>query len=434
MLNVITGFLGILMLMLFAWLFSNNRRVINWRVIGWGVSLQILFALFIFVVPAGTKIFLVINDIVLKVLDCAMAGTKFVFGRLALGPGITDESGQTSLGFIMAFQAFPSIVFFAALVGVLYYFGVMQFVIKLFAYVFTKLMRISGAESLCAASEIFVGIESAVAIRPLIKKMTRSELCTILTAGMATVSSSMFAVYIMLLKDKFPTIAGHLVSASILSAPAAIIMSKILCPETGQPETLGTTIKPFYEKENNPFEAIINGANVGVKLVVGIVALLLAFLGIVALIDQILLFFGHPVNNLFGMNVDWTLKGLVGYLTYPFTLIMGVPISEALPIAKIIGSRTIVTEVTAFQSFSTLLNSGAVVSPRTIIITTYALTGFAHVASLAIFVGGVGALAPERLKDLSQLGLRALLAATLACFMTATIAGIFCQGGSILFG
>ncbi|MFA4906679.1 MAG: nucleoside transporter C-terminal domain-containing protein [archaeon] len=434
MLNGLIGFCGIFILMLFAWLFSDNKRVINWRVIGWGIGLQILFALFIFVVPAGAKIFLFLNDLVLKVLESAMAGTKFVFGRLALGPGVTDESGQTSLGFIMAFQAFPTIVFFSALVGLLYYFGIMQFIIKIFALAFTKLMRISGAESLCAASNIFVGIESAVTIRPLIKKMTRSELCTILTTGMATVSSSMLAVYIMFLKDKFPTIAGHLVSASILSAPAAIIMSKIICPETGQPETLGATIKPFYEKENNAFEAIINGANVGVKLVVGIVALLLAFLGIVALIDQILVFAGHPINNLLGANIDWTLKGLMGYLTYPFTLVMGVPLSEALPIAKIIGSRTIVTEVTAFQSLAALLNSGVPISPRTVIITTYALTGFAHVASLAIFVGGISALAPERLKDLSQLGLRALLAATLACFMTAAIAGIFCQGNTILFG
>lgn len=434
MLSAIIGLCGVIFLLFFAWLISDNKRVINWRVICWGIGLQIFFALFIFVFPIGSKIFLFLNNVVLKVLDCSMAGTKFVFGRLALGPGMVDESGQTSLGFIMAFQAFPSIVFFAALIGLLYYFGIMQFVIKLFALAFTKLMRISGAESLCAASNIFVGIESAVTIRPLVKKMTRSELCTILTAGLATVSSSMLAVYIMFLRDKFPTIAGHLVSASILSAPAAIVMSKMICPETGQPETLGTTIKPFYEKENNAFEAIINGANVGVKLIVGIVALLLAFLGIVALIDQILLFLGRPLNGLMGTNIDWTLKGLIGYLTYPFTIAMGVPFSEAFPIAKIIGSRTIVTEVTAFQSLGALLNSGAAISPKTVIITTYALTGFAHVASLAIFVGGIGALAPERLKDLSQLGFRALIAATLACFMTATIAGIFCQGNTILFG
>ncbi len=434
MLNALIGFGGILFLLFFAWLISDNKRTINWHAIGWGLVLQAFFALFVFVFPVGTKVFLFLNDVVLKVLDCAMAGTKFVFGRLALGPGMVDESGQTSLGFIMAFQAFPTIVFFAALVGLLYYFGIMQFIIKLFSIVFTKLMHISGAESLYTASSIFVGIESATTIRPLVKKMTRSELCTILTAGLATVSSSMYAVYIMILKDKFPTIAGHLISASILSAPAAIIMSKLICPETGQPETLGTTITPSYEKENNAFEAIINGANVGVKLIVGIVSLLLAFLGIVALVDKILFFVGHPLNSLMGTHIDWTLKGLMGYLTYPFTIAMGVPFSEAFPIAKIIGSRTIVTEVTAFQSLSELMSSGVAISPKTIIISTYALTGFAHVASLAIFVGGIGALAPERLKDLSQVGFRALVAATLACFLTATIAGIFCQGSTILLG
>jgi len=434
MLNMIIGIFGLCGLLLFAWLISVDRRVINWRVIAWGIGLQVLFALFIFVIPAGARFFLAVNDLVLKVLDSAMAGTRFVFGRLALGPGMVDEYGNPSIGFILAFQALPTIVFFAALVGLLYYCGVMQFFIRLFAYVFTKLMRVSGAESLCAASNIFVGIESAVTIRPFIKRMTSSELCTILTAGMATVSSSMFAVYIMMLKTQFPTIAGHLVSASILSAPAAIVMSKLLYPEKEQPETLGVSVKPVYEKETNPFEAIINGANTGVKLVVGIVALLLAFLGIVALLDQILTFLGRPVNNLLGFDFEWTLKNLMGYLTYPFTLLMGVPFSEAWPVAKIIGSRTIVTEVTAFQALAATLNSGAYLSPKSIIVTTYALTGFAHVASLAIFVGGTGALAPERLKDLSKLGLRALLAATLACFMTATIAGIFCSGNSVLFG
>ncbi|HRD18008.1 MAG TPA: Na+ dependent nucleoside transporter N-terminal domain-containing protein, partial [Candidatus Marinimicrobia bacterium] len=213
MLNALIGFGGILFLLFFAWLISDNKRTINWHAIGWGLALQAFFALFVFVFPVGTKVFLFLNDVVLKVLDCAMAGTKFVFGRLALGPGMVDESGQTSLGFIMAFQAFPTIVFFAALVGLLYYFGIMQFIIKLFSIVFTKLMHISGAESLYTASSIFVGIESATTIRPLVKKMTRSELCTILTVGLATVSSSMYAVYIMILKDKFPTIAGHLISA-----------------------------------------------------------------------------------------------------------------------------------------------------------------------------------------------------------------------------
>lgn len=229
--------------------------------------------MFIFYIPAGAKIILFINDVVIRVLESA-AATKFLFGRLALPQGTTSDSGETSLGFFLVFQALPTIIFFASMVGVLYFLGIMQWFIRMFAYIFTKLMRISGAELLCASSNIFVGIESALTIRPYLKKMTQSELCTILTTGKATVSSSMLAVYVFMLKEHFPTIAGHLVSASILSVPAALVMSKLLCPEIDVPETLGLNIKPHFEKENNVFEAIINGANSGVKLTVGIVALL----------------------------------------------------------------------------------------------------------------------------------------------------------------
>ncbi len=269
-------------------------------------------------------------------------------------------------------------------------------------------------------------------IRPFLRHHDPARnICTILTAGMATVASSMLAVYIMMLKAKFPTIAGHLVSASIMNAPSAVVMSKILFPETDTPETLGQNVKLAYQKENNIFEAIINGANSGVKLVVGICALLLAFLGIVALVDKIFLFLGGTFNNWTGWHIDWSLKGLLGYIFYPYTVVIGIPFRDAIPIARIIGERMIVTEVTAFQDLSTLLNTMSL-SPRSVVITTYALTGFAHVASLAIFVGGISALVPERLRDLSCLGLRALLGATLACLMTACIAGFFYNDSSIL--
>lgn len=264
--------------------------------------------------------------------------------------------------------------------------------------------------------------------------MTKSELTTILTTSMATIASSMLAVYIFMLKSKFPTIAGHLVSASIMNAPSAIVFSKLLFPETETPETLGQNVKPAYKKENNFVEAIINGANSGVKLVVGISALLLAFLGLMALVDKIFVFFGGQINSLFVINIDWTLKGLLGYVFYPFTLLIGIPIDEASAIAKIIGERVIVTEVIAFQDLATLIGSGTEISARSVVITTYALTGFAHIASLAIFVGGISALVPDRLKDLSRLGFRALLAATLATLLTACIAGLFYTDTSILMG
>lgn len=431
---MIVNIFGFFLILGFTWLLSNNRKVINWRVIIWGLSLQLVFAFFIFIVPAGAKFFLIVNDIVLAVLDSAKAGTTFLFGFLALSPGETNAAGESSPGFILALQALPTIIFFAAFVAILYYLGIMSKIIQAFAYIFTKLMRISGAESLSASSNIFVGVESALVIKPYLKDMTKSELCTILTAGMATIASSMLAVYIFMLKAKFPTIAGHLVSASIMNAPSAIVMSKILFPESETPVTLNQNVKPEYKKENNLIEAIINGANSGVKLVVGICALLLAFLGIVALVDKIFIFSGGYVNSLFSINIDWTLKGLLGYIFYPFTLLIGIPLSEAGAIAKIIGERAIVTEVTAFQHLAELIASGAPVSSRSVVITTYALTGFAHIASLAIFVGGISALVPERIKDLSRLGFRALLGATLACLLTACVAGFFYTDTSILTG
>jgi len=420
------------MLMGIAWCLSNNRQVVNWRVIGWGLGLQLIFALFVFVIPIGSRFFLLINDLVIALLDSAFAGTYFVFGPLAVGPGATGPGGAPSLGFILITQALPTIIFFAALMGVLYHLGVMNWIIRGFSWLFTRLMKISGAESLSASANIFVGIESSLVIRPHLSKMTKSELTTILTAGMATVASSMLAVYVFMLRDQFPTIAAHLVSASIMNAPASIIMSKLIYPEIETPETLGLNIKPEYKKESNLISAVISNANAGAKLIVGIVTLLLAFLGLVALTDKILVLFGSQINDLFGIGIDWTLKGLLGYLFYPVTLLLGIPFQDAAVVSKIIGSRAIVTEVAAFQNLAAVLQGDVVLEPRTVVITTYALTGFAHIASLAIFVGGIGALVPERLKDLSRLGFRALLAATLATLLTAAVAGLFYNPSSIL--
>ncbi|MFQ6093752.1 MAG: NupC/NupG family nucleoside CNT transporter [bacterium] len=425
---------GIFVLLLFAWVCSANRRVINWRVVLWGTGLQMLFALFVFLIPVGTKLFLVINDLVVKVLDSASAGTRFLFGRLALPPGEVNRQGETSLGFFLAFQVFPAVVFFSSLMAAFYYLKIMPLLIRGFAFAFTKLMHLSGAESLCASSNIFVGIESPLTIKPHLDGMTRSELCTILTAGMATIASSVMAMYVFMLKNQFPTIAGHLVSASILSAPAALVMSKILVPETEMPQTLGIKIKPHYEREHNIMEAIINGATAGVKLVVGIGALLLAFLGLVALVDLILGSVGGRLNLWFGWSLDWSLRGLLAYLFYPFTLVIGVPASDAGAIARIIGERTVATEVQSYQDLAQLIATNEIHNPRSIVIATYALCGFAHVASLAIFVGGISTLAPKRIKDLSELGFRALVGATLACLMTACVAGTFFTKGSILLG
>ncbi len=404
--------------MIVAWLFSSHKQIINWHVVIWGLLLQVLFATFIFLLPVGGKIFLAINDLVVDVLNCATRGSEFVFGPLAISPG---KDG--SIGFILAFQALPSIIFFSALISLLYYWRVMPFLISLFARFFSKLMKISGAESLAASSNIFVGIESAFTVKPHIKEMTDSELCTMLTACMATVSSNVMALYVFILMDSFPTIAGHLVSASILSAPAAIIMSKLILPETEAPKTLGQTIEPHYDKPDNAFMAVIHGSQDGVKVIVGVAALLIAVLGLTSLVDLIL---GYIHSRL-------SLQLLLGFLAYPFTFLLGVAPADAGAMAQLLGKKVLLTEVVAYQDLAKMLQENTFTDPRTPIIATYALCGFTHVASIAIFVGGISSLAPSKTKALTKVAWRSLLAATLACLMTGAVAGVFSSGSSLLF-
>jgi CNT family concentrative nucleoside transporter len=408
------SFAGIFVFMLLAWGFSKNKRNINWHVIFWGVVLQLLFALFIFHIPVGLFLFNWVNAVVIKVLSFANAGMYFIFGPLAVSPGTTGSSGEKSLGFILAFQALPAVVFFSALMAFLYHLGVMQKVVKLFTYIFTKLMKISGAEALCTSSNIVVGIESAFTIRPYIEDMTTSELCTILTAGMATIASTVMAVYVGFLYHQLPTIAGHLVSASILSAPAAIVMSKLLYPEEDKPLTLNKVVEAHYEKSSSWVEAIIKGSNEGVKLCVGIIALLLAFLGLLSML-----------NWFIQLAVKLSLEKILSYFYYPLTFMMGVPIQDVPEVSTLLGERTVVTELVSYQHLSQYISSGILTNPRSIVITAYALCGFAHIASLAIFVGGISALAPKRARDLAKLGFRALFAANLACLMTGAVAGVF---------
>ncbi|MCE5250066.1 nucleoside transporter [bacterium] len=422
------SFGGIFVLMIIAWLFSSDRRIVNWRLIIWGVSIQFVFAFVIFIFPPGIKLFLWLNALVVKVMGSAMAGAEFVFGPLALSPG-----KEGSPGFILAFQGLPTIIFFSAVMSILYYFGIMQKIIQFFARLFTVLMRVSGAESLCTASNIFVGVESTLTIKPHLETMTRSELTTILTAGMATVASNVLAVYVYSLREQFPTIAAHLISASFLSAPAALIMSKLIMPETETPKTLGTHVEIDYRRESNVFEAIISGANSGVRLIVGIVALLIAVLGLVALADLVFIGIGDKINALSGIGIDWSIKGLLGYAFYPVTLMLGIPRADAGVIARIIGERTIVTELTAYQDLAKVMAGGLLSETRSAVICSYALCGFAHIASVAIFIGGISAIAPRTTNALSRVGIKALIAATLACLMTACIAGTFYTEGSVLF-
>lgn len=420
----LVSFLGIFFFIGFLFLFSKSRKHVSLKVLIWGILLQAAFALFIFLVPVGKTIFFFLNDLTMGVIDSSFGGVKFLFGRLALPPGT-----EGSLGFILAFQALPSIVFFAALMEFLYYVGIMEKIIGLFARIFVTVMGISGAESLCASAQIFLGIESNLTVRPYLKEMTQSELMVVLTTGMATIASSVLALYVIILSGTFPGVAGHLISASILLAPAAILTSKILIPETGQPLTLGKVVKVEYQEANNAIEAIINGSMAGVKMVVAISALLIAFIGLISLVDAGLLYIGKFIGGLFKISVDLSLTNILKYIFYPFTLAMGVPYEDAPAIARIIGERIIATEVKSYQDLAGLIKEGKIMYERSVVIATYALCGFAHIPSLAIFVGGTSSIVPERTKDISILGIWALFASNVACFITGAVAGIFYTGG-----
>lgn len=424
---------GLFLLMAAAWAVSTNRRNINLRAVAWGLILQFAIALFVFTLPAGTRVFLWINGAVLRVMDCASAGIQFLFGNLALTPGQTGAGGEASIGFILAIQALPTIIFFSSLLSILYFIGFMPRVIRAFARVFTRLMRVSGAESLVATANIFVGVEAGLTAKPYLARMTRSELCLVLTSGMATVASNVMGLYVFSLQSVFPTIAGHLVSASLLAAPAAILMSKIVVPEDESPETLGENIAPYAAADENLFAAVVNGANEGVKMIVGISALLIAVLGLVALADLCIGAAGGTLNRWLGLHVSWSLKDLCGALFYPFTLVIGIPPKDAGVLSRIIGERLIVTEVASYRDLAAALAQGAISSPRSAVIATYALCGFAHLASMAIFVGGTAALAPNKIRELTRVAPRALYAATLTGLMTACVAGIFYSSDSVLF-
>lgn len=409
-----------------AWLLSTDRRKISWRTIAWGVALQLLIGLIIFRLPVSHRILLWLNDAVLALLNASKSGSVFLFGPLAVSPG---EPG--SIGFILVFQVLPVVIFFAAFTSMLYHLRVLQFVVRLFAKLFHRTMRVSGAESLSSAANIFVGIESAVVIRPYLERMTRSELLLVLTAGLATVASSSLGVYVAFLTSVFPQIAGHLLSASILAIPASVVVSKLLIPETETPETLAA-VPPDDEsmRSKNLISALIQGAMDGLKLAAGICALLIAILGVVALIDKVF----AVGSSWLGMSEPISIVRILGWVFYPVAFLLGLQTSDVPMAARLLGERVILTEVVSYNHLAQLISSGQITDPRTVVVLSYALCGFAHVAAVAIFVGGTAVLAPSRRDDLASLGPRALLAATLATLMTGCVAGILSSGQGILLG
>lgn len=423
LLHVVSA-LGFLVFAGIAWLCSANRRRVQWKTVLWGMGLQLVIGLLVFRLPFSRRLFLTLNDGVMALLDVSKAGSTFLLGPLAAGPG---EAG--SIGFILAFQALPIAIFFSAFAAALYHLGILQFIVRLFARLFHRTMGISGAESLCGAANIFVGVESALVVRPYIERMTRSELLTVLSTGMATAASTTLGLYVIMLNKAFPQIAGHLLSASVIAIPAAVVMGKLLLPETETPETISSLPKEDETgRSNNLMSAIIEGSMDGMKLAAGISALLVAGLGMVALIDKLI---GIPSRWL-GFSEPLSIVKILGWVFYPFAALLGIARSDIAEAAKLLGERVLLTEVVSYQDLAQMISTGQLTDPRTVVILTYALCGFTHVASIAIFVGGTAALAPSRRDDLASLGFRALLAATLATLMTGCVAGIFSNGAGVL--
>lgn len=386
----------------------------------------------IFWVPWTRTALIWINDTVITVLRSGNEGARFLFGPLALNPGETTAGGSPSIGFILAAQVFPAVVFFASLMAALYHLRILQPVVKLFAVLFHRTMGLSGAESLAGSSNIFIGVESAMTVRPYLDRMTRSELLTLITCGMATVASTTLALYVLFLKDSFPLIAGHLVSASVMSIPAAALVSKLILPETETPDTLGG-VPPMAEsgRKQNTMAALMDGSWEGLKLAAGIGTLLVAILGFVALVDYGLLKLTAPLSDVLAGPVD--LRRILGWIFTPLAWLLGLAESDLTAAGRLLGGRAILTEVVAYQELGRLGAEGAI-SPRGILVLSYTLCGFAHVASMGIFIGGIGALAPGRRGDLSALGIRALVGATLATLMTGAVAGFYYYGQQGLLG
>jgi CNT family concentrative nucleoside transporter len=430
-LNLIALF-GCGVLMVLAWLLGGCRRPVPWRTVSGSVLLLLVLATLVFWLKQTRTLLIWLNDTVLAVLARGNAGAEFLLGPLAAGPGQTTASGEPSIGVVLAAQVFPVLIFFAALMAVLYHFKLIQPVVLLFSRVFRRTLGLSGAEALAGGSNIFFGLESAITIRPYLERMTRSELLTLLVCGMSTVASTTLALYVIFLKETFPLIAGHLISASFLSIPCAALVSKLMLPETGTPETAGAVpALATSERHGNWLAALSSGATDGLRLAAGVATLLIAILGMVGLLDLLLETLSTPFVASFGGPL--TLARILGWLFTPLAWLLGIETADLQQAGQLLGQRLIMTEVLAYKELASLSAAGAV-SSRTVLVLSYALCGFTHIASVGIFVGGIAALVPSRRDDLASLGWRALAGATLATLLTGAIAGLFYHGQGGLLG
>jgi CNT family concentrative nucleoside transporter len=411
-----TGILGILAVLAAAWLGSTNRRQIRWRTVAWGLGLQVTFAFLVLRFDYGQKAMATAGSVVNNMLSATFAGTRILFGELGLpNGGAFGKVISPASGSIFAFQVLPTIIFISAFFAMLYHIGVMQVIIRGLAWVMLKTMRISGAESMNVAASIFMGqTEAPLTIRPFLKGATRSELMTIMTSGMAHVSGGIMAMYISQGID-----ASHLLSAVIMTSPGTILMAKMLVPETEVPATEGRVVIPKDElhKDENLIGAIARGTIDGGKLAFNVAIMLISFLALVALLDSVLLWIhgGLPW-------VPGSLGQILGYVFAPVAWLIGVPWHDCMAIGNLLGTRMALNEVIAYIALGA---QKAQLDPRSFTIATFALCGFANLGSIGMQIGGIGALVPERRNDLARLGVRAMLAGTMANLISASIAGMF---------
>jgi CNT family concentrative nucleoside transporter len=402
-----TGILGILSMLALAFIFSTNRRAIRLKTVAWGLGLQFVFAVFVLKINAGRIAFQKAGNAVTTLLGYAYAGSHFVFGDLAK-PG-------SQLGYF-AFGVLPTVIFIAAFFAVLYHFGIMQIIIRVFAWVMTRVMGASGAESLNVAASIFMGqTEAPLTIRPFLPDLTRSELMTVMTSGMAHVSGGIMAAYIA-----FGIDPKHLLSAVIMTAPGTLLMAKMLVPETEQAKTAGKVImsaeEEQTEKEENLLGAIARGTTDGLHLALNIAAMLISFLALIALTNGIM---GGIHNHI--RYFPHSLEQVFGYIFWPIAWVIGIPVHDCAAVGNLLGIRMVLNELVAF---SQLGDQKALLDPRTVTIATFALCGFANLSSIGIQIGGIGALAPNKRGELARLGFRAMIAGTMANLMSASIAGM----------
>tara|TARA_Y100001970_G_scaffold249573_1_gene320226 strand:- start:26 stop:1243 length:1218 start_codon:yes stop_codon:yes gene_type:complete len=400
----LTAFIGIFTLLGIAFLLSDNRKAINFKTVLSGIGLQFFLAFFILGTPFGEPIFRALDNAITTLVSFADSGSTFLFKSYVSGsvhPSLEN----------FAFRTLPTIIFFSSIISVLYHFGIIQRVVRIFARIFQKTMFISGTESLSVSANIFLGqTEAPLMVRPFVNKMTKSELMAVMTGGFATAAGGILAIYVSWLSD-IPGIAGHLLTASVMSAPAALVIAKIIYPETEKSDTMGDLNIEVEQTTTNAMEALGNGATAGLKLAGNIAAMLIAFLSFVAMINYLLLFF------------DTSMEALLGFIFKPLAWTMGVPWSEAGILGMLMGKKIVLTELIAFGDLQKVLAEGQI-SDRTAIIASYALCGFANFGSIGIQLGGIGGMAPNRSKDLAKLVTKAMFGGALASWLTATIAGM----------